>query len=101
MNRTVVEKARYLLIDEKLEMKFGAEALNTALWKMNWSFAENDACDLVGPPQEGIIADNKLVFKRKIDSAGNACYRARVEAIPLQVLCLNCQMQAKKARSKS
>lgn len=44
------------------------------------SFSENEAWDLVDPPQEASVVGNKWVFKRKVDSVGNVCYRARLVA---------------------
>jgi len=39
MNRTIVEKARYLLFDAELEKRFWAEAVNTAVYLRNRSIA--------------------------------------------------------------
>lgn len=41
---------------------------------------ESRAWDLVKAPQEEPIVRNRWVFKRKVDSAENVCYRARLVA---------------------
>lgn len=70
--------------------KLDSNEWKKAMEKELKSFTENKAWDLVDPVQEGIIVDNKRVFKRKIDFARNVCYRAKLVTIPVQIMCLNC-----------
>ena len=44
------------------------------------SFRENEAWDLVEPPENTVIVGNKWVFKKKFNNNGDVCYRARLVA---------------------